>query len=261
MGEGRNEYTYSASGVKLRVKHRWNPDYSTTPVIGSAINENALTVTEVTEYVGNKVYTDGKLKVLVDGGYIEDNKYHYYIKDHLGNNRIVVDQYNNQIQSSQYYPFGMTMAESTGQEKQPYKYNGKEMDKKHGLDWYDYSARNLAMDIPRFTSVDPHAERYYNISPYVYTLNNPLRWIDKDGRDPGDPFKTRDDAAKDFAKYYNGNSIVRKSEQFLFVIQKRMVNFNAGNILGFIKSQLHRLLVALLNILPKGIIFTDLLSC
>ncbi len=181
VGEGRNEYTYTASGVKLRVTHRWNPGYSTTPVIGSAINENALTVTEITEYVGNKVYTDGKLKVLVDGGYIEDNKYHYYIKDHLGNNRIVVDQYNNQIQSSQYYPFGMTMAESTGQEKQPYKYNGKEMDKKHGLDWYDYSARHLAMDIPRFTTVDPMAEKYYSISPYVYVANNPMKYIDLRG--------------------------------------------------------------------------------
>jgi len=32
-------------------------------------------------------------------------------------------------------------------------------------------------------SIDPHCERYYWISPYAYCLNNPLRFIDPDGRD------------------------------------------------------------------------------
>ncbi len=90
------------------------PAHSTSPVIGSAVNVNALTETKTTDYAGNKIYEDDKLKILVDGGYIENDKYHFYIKDHLGNNRIVIDQYNNQIQSTQYYPFGMSFAESTG---------------------------------------------------------------------------------------------------------------------------------------------------
>jgi hypothetical protein len=35
----------------------------------------------------------------------------------------------------------------------------------------------------RFTSVDPHAEKYYSISPYAYCSGNPVNAIDTDGRD------------------------------------------------------------------------------
>lgn len=43
-----------------------------------------------------------------------------------------------------------------------------------------------AMDVQtvsRFISIDPHAERYYSISPYAYCNNNPVNCIDPDGRD------------------------------------------------------------------------------
>lgn len=45
---------------------------------------------------------------------------------------------------------------------------------------------NTAMDVQtvsRFVSIDPHAERYYSISPYAYCNNNPVNCIDPDGRD------------------------------------------------------------------------------
>jgi|GEM_PF-4739773 len=76
----------------------------------------------------------------------------------------------------------MSYADDSNQQKQAYKYNGKEFDDMHGLNWYDYSARYFDPAVPRFTSVDPHAEKFYNWSPYVYVYNNPLKFIDPDGK-------------------------------------------------------------------------------
>jgi hypothetical protein len=73
VAEARNEYTYSASGQKLRVVQKWNPNYSTAPGIGSAITVSVLTANKTTDYIGNMIYENGTLKrILIDGGYIED---------------------------------------------------------------------------------------------------------------------------------------------------------------------------------------------
>lgn len=175
------EYTYSAAGVKLRVKKSWNPG---TISSGAEVNKALLTKTKQTDYLGNKIYEDGELKtILVDGGYYdcEKEKYFFYLTDHLGNNRVVADEDGNIVETNHYYPFGQTFAESTSQDVQPYKYNGKELDKDFGLNLYDYSARQMEPAIGRFTSMDPLAEKYYNISPYAYVANNPLKYIDPTG--------------------------------------------------------------------------------
>lgn len=65
---------------------------------------------------------------------------------------------------------------------QPFKYNGKELDRMHGLDWYDYGARFQNAPVGRWCSVDPLAHKYYSISPYAYCANNPVNWIDPDGK-------------------------------------------------------------------------------
>jgi RHS repeat-associated protein len=67
------------------------------------------------------------------------------------------------------------------QGKQPYKYNGKELDQMNGLNQYDYSARYYDPAITRFTTMDPMAEKYYSISPYAYCANNPVRFVDLRG--------------------------------------------------------------------------------
>jgi len=182
---GKTYYTYSASGVKLRVVHKDAKNLTYTPVMGTSGDSN-LETSKTTDYVGNIIYENGGLKkVLVDGGYIENNKYHYYLKDHLGNNRAVIDQYNTLIQSTQYYPFGMAFADGYDNgTKQPYKYNGKELDQVHGLNLYDYAARHYDGAVPHFTTVDPAAEMYYSWSPYVYCLNNPLLFVDENGMWP-----------------------------------------------------------------------------
>jgi len=175
-----------ASGVKLRVELESSPVTQSMPMALTLDNSYSTTVNKITDYAGNIIYENNILKmILVDGGYIENNQYHFYLSDHLVNNRVVANATGTPVQKNHYYPFGMAFAETlaTEQGKQPYKFGGKELDQMHGLNHYDFSARYN--DGVRFTTVDPRAEDFYNWSPYMYSYNNPIRFIDPDGEGPG----------------------------------------------------------------------------
>ena len=183
--QGKAYYTYSATGQKLRIEREHASTLRGIPVSG--LSTMGIDDKEKTDYVGNFIYEGGNLKrILIDNGYIEDNNYYFYVRDHLGNNRIVTDASGVEVvQSNEYYPFGMLMASSTNPDKQPYKYGNKELDTSFDLNWYDFSARY--QDGIRFTSIDPLSEKYYSISPYAYVANNPMRFVDPDGRQVGYP--------------------------------------------------------------------------
>ena len=157
-------YTYGADGTKLRTVHK----------IGST--------TTTTDYCGNVIYENGVQKLLLtEEGYVtlSDSKYHYYLKDHQGNNRVVISQSGTVEETNHYYPFGGAFASTSN--VQPYKYNGKELDTKKGLNWYDYGARHYDTALGRFTTNDRFAEKYYSMSPYQYGANNPVNNIDVNG--------------------------------------------------------------------------------
>ena len=163
----RIEYMYDASGTKLRTVHYING------------------VARTTDYCGNAIYENGELKMLLNEvGYysFQDKKYHYYLKDHQGNVRVVADEDGNVEETNDYYPFGGLMASSSGS-VQPYKYNGKELDGSNGLDWYDYGARHYDPALGRWHTMDPMCEKYYSVSPYTYCVNNPMKYIDPNGED------------------------------------------------------------------------------
>ena len=177
-----------------------------------------------TDYLmgGSLTMKNGKVdKYLFGGGYAQasvasattDNfAFYYYNQDHLGNIHEVVDASGAVKQVTNYYPFGAPYAESTAADFQPYKYNGKELDKMHGLNTYDYGARQHDPILARWDRIDPLCEKYYRVSPYVYCANNPVKLVDPDGKDPGDFFLSLDLAAKDFGKYTNPLSIQNNKE-------------------------------------------------
>jgi len=186
VAEARNEYTYSARGEKLKLVQKWNPSYSTTPVLGTDVNSSSLILSKTTDYVGNKFYEGGVLKkIFFSNGYYDNSgkKYYFYVYNYLGNICGLVQENGGIYQKTHYYPFGLPFELSSGQEVQPLKYNGKELDMLHGLNQYDYGARYYEPSYGRFTTMDPLAEKYYSISPYAYCLNNPMRFVDPDGRE------------------------------------------------------------------------------
>ncbi|VBB45388.1 conserved exported hypothetical protein [uncultured Paludibacter sp.] len=132
-------------------------------------------------YWVDKVYNAEGYVTRLDYG---ANYYYYFRKDHLGNNREVwLANTGATVQRTQYYPSGLPWAEGTGQDVQNKKYNGKEFVEAHGLDEYDSEARWYYPAIMRTTTLDPLAEKYYSISPYVWCGNNPVNRVDLNGMD------------------------------------------------------------------------------
>ena len=94
----------------------------------------------------------------------------------------VYDENGNVEQTNNYFAYGgLTNDVTAGTDTQTRKFGGKELDRMHGLDLSDFSARQYDAAIGQFTSMDPLCEKYYHISPYAYCAGNPVRFVDPDG--------------------------------------------------------------------------------
>ena len=140
----------------------------------------------VTEYFGNIeqcTTPNGKTRRIFNSiGYYSsaDNAHYHYIKDHIGNVRVVVNSETGaEIQSTTYYASGVPMTQrSEWHDNQPYLYNGKEFVEAHGYDTYDYGFRGYYATIGSFTTMDPLCEQTPWQSPYAYANNNFVNNID-----------------------------------------------------------------------------------
>ena len=121
-----------------------------------------------------RIYVYGKGLVLSK----EDNNVKYYHQDFLGSNNIATDAYGEIISRNVQYPYGEDFSEEGTQDglKNNYKYTGQEQDK----ELYYYGARYYDPSIARFISVDPVFDS--SISPYAYVNNNPMKYVDPDGK-------------------------------------------------------------------------------
>ena len=197
-------YTYAADGRKLRVEYRLN-NFSIVEVekakasdgydaiaSPSALDENGIIETPAEpisrtlmtrDYCGNYIYKNGCLeRVMTENGYMQDGGLYFYIKDYQGNVRVVLNQANLPVEVNSYYPYGGLMAATTTEGTQPYKYGAKELDRENGLDSYDSQARWYAPQIGCTSTLDPMAEKYPHLSPYLWCAANPNRYRDPDGR-------------------------------------------------------------------------------
>jgi len=150
-----------------------------------------------------------------------NSRYVYQYTDHLGNVRI--SYYKNGtaatvLEENNYYPFGLKHEgynSTAGNPNYQYKYNGKEL-QETGM--YDYGARFYMPDVGRWGVVDPLAEKMTRHSPYNYAFNNPVRFIDPDGRETKDWVKDGnkyiwDDRVIDertAEQYYSGSEYIGK---------------------------------------------------
>lgn len=158
--EARNAYSYSANGVKLRVVKKYNSNFNTSPMIGSAVNVSSMNVTKTTDYVDGNLFENNALdRILVDSDYIKDGVYYFYETDHLGDYRTVINQSGTITGRNDYYPFGMQMAHNNPNlgilvrirdEPNAFKFSGKELDVMGGLNTYDFEARPYDLNYINF---------------------------------------------------------------------------------------------------------------
>jgi len=175
-------YTYDASGVKLRK-----------------VVTDGTTVT-TTDYLGGFQYQNSVLQFFPTAeGYVNVTdgttfNYVYNYTDHLGNVRLSYQKEANGslkiLEENNYYPFGLKHSgynnTNLANTNYKYKYNGKELQDELNLNLYDYGARNYDPAIGRWFNIDPLAEKFINTTPYNYVLNNPVNMIDPDGMEAQD---------------------------------------------------------------------------
>ena len=182
----RNDYT--SDGRKLSSRH----------VMSIPKTNGYIRKTTTDLYIDGLILRDGEpLMWQFDGGYVDldangtSTSWNYYVTDHLGSTRKVVDSNNNVKETISYYPFGSEMRiQEPGQLPQladagshPFRFTGKELDRQNGLNMYDFGARWFDVaGVPMWTSVDPLAEKNPSLTPYHFCHNDPVNRTDSDGK-------------------------------------------------------------------------------
>jgi RHS repeat-associated protein len=199
-GNNRGNFGPYATGDKFQVaivggvvKYKKNGTVfytsSITPtyplVVDTALHGNGCTLSNVV--LGSSTGTSAKVQWLVP--------------DHLGTPRMIVDQTGTlaNLKRHDYLPFGEELFAPSGGRSvgQGYAagdglrqhFTQKERDVETGLDYF--GARYYASAQGRFTSTDPSRKSIKATTPqtwnrYNYTLNNPVRYVDENGKWPTD---------------------------------------------------------------------------
>ena len=140
------------------------------------------------EYLGSLIYayrggTLSLAQAVTDEGTIQSAGVNYFIRDHLGSVRTVIDHTGKTVERNDYYPFGGRHENSalSLSATNRYKFGGKESLEPVSLDMLDFGARFYDPRIARWNTQDPLAEKYFSFSPYNYCAGNPITLVDPTG--------------------------------------------------------------------------------
>ena len=192
--------------------YRWDfdSDYEFSPDLTTTSWLVSHTYTEAGKHIVGVQYVDddgqeGGVYVFEITIESDSLRRYYYLKDHLGSIRVTVDAQGVVKGYDDYDPWGMVLegrSSNTANVNDKYKFTGKERDVETGYDYF--GARYYDSRIGRWMSVDPMQEKYPGWSPYNYTCNNPLVYVDATGNDPstytdegGNVTSVTDDDSKD----------------------------------------------------------------
>ena len=122
----------------------------------------------------------------------------WYVADHLGNTRAVVNMSGGGtvLEQNEYLPFGTRLDGTLALPENRYRLGGKEEQRFGGLDLAlsDFGARFYDPFTCRWTTRDPMAGKYHSWSPYNYCAGNPVNYVDPDGK------KIKPKGSKEFVK-------------------------------------------------------------
>jgi len=166
------QYYYDATGNRIQ---KYDGSANTWYVQGADGKTEVITTATTTA----PTYTMDNLGQILRNGTTLTR--YYYLKDHLGSIKMMVDASGNVQSYNDYYPYGMTMPGRSGVNGADtrFRFTGKERDVESGFDYF--GARYYDSRIARWMSVDPLAGKYPNWSPYIYCKANPIKLIDPKG--------------------------------------------------------------------------------
>lgn len=95
-----------------------------------------------------------------------------------------------------------------------FDYQGKEYQDELDLNWHDFGARNYDASLGRWMNVDPLAEKFYSYSTYNSMMNNPLLFIDPDGREASPIYDTDGELLGTDDQGLQGEAIVMDEKDF-----------------------------------------------
>ncbi len=166
-------FQYTADNERILKSEKQGTTNNSNLYIRGASEYPVIEKINTNNTLNDKIYIYGPTGLIA---FKDATATYFLIKDHLGSTRVLFKSTGSQYTTYDYSPFGSIMRAAINGDV-VYKFTGQEFDSETGL--YNFRARLYDDELGIFYAVDPSGQ---NFSPFAYTGNNPVVYVDKDGR-------------------------------------------------------------------------------